>query len=129
MNNGNRDRWTFQYPADKLLEATRAKIAFHKGRHEFWTKKRKETEKTIRAEGIEIDESLTDMSSNKSNYARGGSVQIRNDLVRDLQECVERQRHHWLVIEDYTGWEQVLASQSGHRFDLHHDDWLYFFGK
>lgn len=127
----NRDEWKFTYTADKLLEAASAKIAFHSGRFDWWSAKQKEVEDKIRSEGIEIDESVAASVSNyaSNSYARGPQVNIRNDLVRDLQECVGKVAEHRGKIRDYDAWSQVLASQGSTSFDLHQDDWLFFFGK
>lgn len=127
----NRDEWAFPYTADKLLEAAQAKKTFHESRLEWWEGKRKEVETTIRAEGIEIDESVAANLSSYSNstVGRGAQVSIRTDLVRDLQECVGKTAEHRQKIKDYDAWTQVLASQGQSTFDLHQDDWLFFFGK
>lgn len=126
----NRSNWTFPYPADKLLDAAMAKKVFHEGRLDWWTDKRKSVEDTIRSEGIEIDESVAAVLSGYSNTSmRGPQVTIRNDLVRDLQECVAKTQEHQSKIKDYDAWTQVLASQGQASFDLYQDDWLFFFGK
>lgn len=130
----NRASWKFTYTADRLLEAATSKKDFHAGRLDWWAAKRKETEALIRSEGIEIDESvaagaLGSLTSNYSNSGRGPSVSIRNDLVRDLTECVGKTSEHEAKIKDYGAWIQVLASQGQASLDLHQDDWLFFFGK
>lgn len=125
----NRDKWTFPYTADKLLEAATGKKAFHEGRLQWWTDKRKEVEDKIRSEGIEIDETLADQAGKFSNSYRGPQVQIRNDLVTDLDECVTKQKEHRSHIQHYDAWMQVLASQGQSTFNLNQDDWLFFFGK
>lgn len=130
----NRASWKFTYTADKLLEAATAKKDFHAGRLDWWTSKRKETEDKIRSEGIEIDESVAAFSNGLgtagySNSGRGPSVSIRNDLVKDLGECVAKTSEHEAKIRDYGAWIQVLASQGQTSLELHQDDWLFFFGK
>ncbi len=126
----NRDEWTFPYTADKLLDAATAKKTFHEGRLTWWSDKQKEVEGTIRSEGIEIDESVAASSyASNSTFNRGAQVNIRTDLVRDLQECVGKTQEHRGKIKDYEAWTQVLASQGQVTFDLHQDDWLFFFGK
>lgn len=130
----NRASWKFTYTADKLLEAATAKKDFHAGRLDWWAGKRKETEALIRSEGIEIDESvavgsLGYASSVSNSLHRGPSVNIRNDLVRDLSECVSKTQEHEAKIRDYGAWIQVLASQGQASLELQQDDWLFFFGK
>lgn len=127
----NRDEWKFTYTADKLFGAAEAKKAWHMERLKWWSDKRKDVEATIRSEGIEIDESVAAGSINYASNSihRGPSVNIRNDLVRDLSECVTKTQEHEGKIRDYDAWMQVLASQGQVSLDLHQDDWLFFFGK
>lgn len=123
-----RQSWEFPYTADVLLEAATAKVTHHNARLKFWTDKKAEVIASIKSEGIEIDETLSDLTSN-STYARNSTVQVRNDLVRDLQECVERTRAHQTHIAAYAAWTEVLASQGKASFPLNQDDWLFFFSK
>lgn len=129
----NRASWKFTYTADKLLEAATAKKNFHADRLDWWANKRKEVEATIRSEGIEIDESVAvgaiGYAGTSNSLHRGPSVNIRNDLVRDLSECVSKTQEHEAKIRDYGAWVQVLASQGQASLDLQQDDWLFFFGK
>ena len=122
-----RTSWEFPYTADKLLDAAKAKYDHHSVRLKWWEDKKAQVIETVKAEGIEIDESLADIISN--SYHRGPSVQIRTDLVRDVQECVSKIQEHRAKIEDYDAWMQVLSSQGQASFNLNHDDWLFFFGK
>jgi hypothetical protein len=128
----NRNQWKFAYTADHLLVAAKTKKTWHEGRVNWWTKKRDEIKEKIKSEGIEIDESVAfgteGYLSNKSNY-RGASVSIRNDLVQDLNECVNKVSEHQTKVKEYDAWVQVLESQGKVSLDLNQDDWLFFFGK
>lgn len=128
----NRHEWTFTYTADKLLAAAIAKKNWHEGRLNWWAKSRDEIKQTIKSEGIEIDESVAygteNYLSNKSAH-RGAAVSIRNDLVKDLNECVQKVSEHQNKIKDYDAWVQVLESQGQSSLELNQDDWLFFFGK
>src|SRR5206468_2379673 len=118
----NRASWKFTYTADKLLDAATAKKDWHASRLDWWSGKRKETEDKIRSEGIEIDESVgvgSLTTANYSNSGRGPQVSIRNDLVRDLTECVQKTNEHEGKIRDYGAWIQVLASQGQTSLELH----------
>jgi len=64
-----------------------------------------------------------------AGLGRGAQVNIRNDLVRDLQECVGKTQEHREKVKQYDSWTQVLASQGSASFDLQQADWLFFFGK
>lgn len=127
--NRNRDQWVFPYSADKLLAAATVKIEFHKARLAWWEDKKAQVLATVKAEGIEIDESVAAGENYGKSYNRQESVTIRDDLVRDLRECVTKVVEHRGKIDDYGAWAQVLASQGQATFDLFQTDWLYFFGK
>lgn len=122
----NRQEWKFSYQASKLLDASKAKLAFHTDRLDWWEKKKTEVLETVKAEGLEIDESV---ALGYSNSGRSTSVNIRNDLLRDLNECVSKIEEHKSKVKVYDSWIQVLSSQGDASFDLHQDDWLFFFGK
>lgn len=122
----NRDEWAFPYPADKLHQAALTKHQFHAERLTWWGNKKDEVLTKIRAEGLEIDESV---AQGYSNSGRQTSVNVRNDLLRDLNECVGKVSEHTNRTKEYDSWMQVLASQGQAAFSLHQDDWLFFFGK
>ncbi len=85
----NRHIWMFPYAADKLLEAATIKSIHHTERYNWWEIKKAEVMATIRAEGLEIDESQASEFSNKlSTYARQPTVQVRNDLLNHLNSCI-----------------------------------------
>lgn len=123
-----RTEWNFPYTADVLLEAAKRKIAHHKSRLAFWERKKGETMGKIKESGIEIDESLAEDDFKLSNsYRRGPTVQINNELLRDLEECVTKIKEHKSKTEGYLAWAEVLGSQGKASFPLNQDDWLYFF--
>lgn len=134
-----RNEWKFSYPADVLLDAATKKHTFHQERFKFWDDKKKETVAKIRSEGIEIDESLTNMplmpgsASNNINAItsryRGETVSVRADLITDLNECVSKVQEHHRKSNEYSAWMQVLGPQGKTGYDLHQDDWMFFFGK
>ena len=127
-----RDEWKFAYTADKVLAGAEGKAGFHRGRLQWWTDKRETVMAQVRAEGIEIDESLAERvgtASNNVNYARQPSVHIRADLQRDLQECTGKMQEHRHKAEAYEAWVQVLSPQGKSSLDLDQSGWLYFFGK
>lgn len=125
----NREMWEFPYTADKLLEAATVKRDHHLGRLKWWEDKKAEVIETVKAEGIQVDESVAAEFSNSKSYGRGGNVQVRNDLVLDLNECVQKIVGHRAKAADYAGWVEVLASQGQASFALHQEDWLFFFDK
>lgn len=128
-----RTEWEFNYTVARVLEAAKAQLAYYESRLAWWTDKRNETKIKIQAEGIEIDESVTAGDGGKystSNNFRGESVTIRNDLVKDLNECVNKVAEHRGRIQIMSGWVEVLGAQPAHgTLILHHDDWLFFFSK
>ncbi len=121
-----RHEWEFPYTADKLLAVATTKHGFHQGRLEWWTTKKADVLTQIKAEGLEIDESV---ALGYSNSGRNTSVNVRVDLLRDLNECVGKVTEHGGKVKDYDAWIQVLGSQGQSSFALHQEDWLFFFGK
>lgn len=121
-----RATWEFPYTADKLATAADVKRTHHTDRLKWWEDKKVEVLKTIKAEGIEIDESLAEGYSNSGN--RGATVQVRTDLLNDVNECNTKIREHRAKVAGYDAWVQVLRSQGQSSFNLIQEDWLYFFG-
>lgn len=124
-----RMEWEFSYKASDLHAAAEAKHNHHLSRCGWWTSKRKDVEAKIKSEGIEIDVSLVGQSMISNTAYRQPTVCIRDDLMRDMQECVAKAREHEFKAKEYDGWIQVLKSQGSAMFPLHHEDWMFFFGK
>lgn len=122
----NRNGWEFSYTADKLLQAALTKQAHHADRLVWWESQKASVMERIKAEGIEIDESLSNFAS---NAYRNPTVSVRNDLLADMQECVTKVVEHRAKVAEYEAWGQVLSSQGQAALNLHHDDWHFFFGK
>lgn len=121
----NRDKWIFNYKSSTVLEAAIAKKDFHTGRLEFWRGKKDEAKAKIKAEGIDFSESVSDIFSN--NY-HDASVKVDNQLLKDFQECVHKEKEHHGKVEEYESWCKVLSTAS-QSLELNHEDFLYFFGK
>jgi len=126
-----RNDWGFDYTANKLAEAAATKMVFHQERLDWWKTKRQEVMGTIRSEGLEIDEKLVmEFRSPKArDWDRSAQVMIRNDLQADLSECLERLSHHTQQVQQYDGWQQVLAANPEARVKLDIEDWLFFFAR
>ena len=126
-----RQDWGFDYTATQLAEAAQAKRGFHQERLDWWKAKRAEVMTTIRAEGLEIDEKIAlEYRNPKSrDWERGSQVMVRNDLQKDLSECLEKLSHHTQQLQQYDGWQQVLAANAEARVKLDIEDWLFFFGR
>ena len=126
-----RKDWCFDYTASRLSEAATKKQVFHQERLDWWKAKRIEVMNTIRSEGLEIDEKIVlEFRSPKSrDWDRGSQVMVRNDLQNDLSECLEKLSHHTQQVQQYDGWQQVLAASPEARVKLDIEDWLFFFGR
>ena len=126
-----RQDWGFDYTATKLADAADQKKAFHQERLEWWKAKRLEVMTTIRAEGLEIDEKIVlEFRNPKSrDWNQGSQVMVRNDLQKDLSECLEKLGHHTQQLQQFDGWKQVLAANPEARVKLDIEDWLFFFGR
>ena len=126
-----RKDWGFDYTATKLAEAAATKMVFHQERLDWWKTKRQEVMGTIRSEGLEIDEKLVmEFRSPKArDWDRSAQVLIRNDLQTDLSECLDKLSHHTQQVQQYDGWQQVLAANPEARVKLDIEDWLFFFAR
>ncbi len=126
-----RKEWKFGYTASKMAEAADIKLQFHQERFEWWKDKKEQVIAQIRAEGLEIDENiaLEYVSPKSRDWDRGTQVTVRDDLRKDLDECLKKLSYHTGQINDYNGWRQVLNANSEVRLNLNHDDWLFFFGQ
>lgn len=127
----HRKDWKFAYTAAKLAEAAEGKLRHHNERLEFWKTKKSEIISLIRSEGLEVDEkiSLGYRSPKERDWDRGAQVMVRNDLQKDLDECLEKLGYHTGRIADYDGWQQMLSANPENRLELDIDDWLFFFGR
>jgi len=123
----NRDHWKFQYGANVLHQAAQAKRQHHTERQLWWEAKKKDIFEQIKAEGLEVDESLAEHISN--SYNRNAEVRVRADLLSDLRECQDKIREHREKVSDYYGWCEVLADQGQSACECSHEDWLFFFSK
>ena len=126
-----RQDWGFEYTAIKLAEAAANKQSFYQERLDWWKAKRVEVMNTIRSEGLEIDDKIAlEYRNPKSrDWDKGSQVMVRNDLQKDLNECLEKLSHHTQQLQQYDGWQQVLAANPEARVKLDIDDWLFFFGR
>lgn len=126
-----RKDWGFDYTANKLAEAAATKMVFHQERLDWWKSKRQEVMGTIRSEGLEIDEKLVMEFRNPKarDWDRSAQVLIRNDLQTDLSECLDKLSHHTQQVQQYDGWQQVLAANPEARVKLDIEDWLFFFAR
>ena len=126
-----RKDWCFDYTASTLSEAAAQKQSFHQERLDWWKNKRVEVMNTIRSEGLEIDEKIVlEFRSPKArDWDRSSQVMVRNDLQNDLSECQEKLSHHTQQLQQYDGWQQVLAANPEARVKLDIEDWLFFFGR
>jgi len=127
-----RNEWKFDYTASTLANAAQEKVRIHQERLNWWTTKREEVMTTIRAEGLEIDERLVfssrALSPKVRDFDRGAEIMIRNDLKKDLDECLKKLGLHTAKLSEYKSWQQVLTANPENRLSLDVADWQFFFG-
>lgn len=126
-----RHTWKFDYSAQQIIEATELKLKFHQERFNWWKDKKEQVITQIREEGLEIDENiaLEFISPKSRDWERGTQVTVRDDLRKDLNECLKKLAAHTDLINDFNGWHQVLIANPGIPLSLDHEDWLFFFGQ
>lgn len=130
-----RDKWTFTYPVKEILEAATDKMEHALGRQQWWEDKKATTLAAIKADGIEIDQSIAEMAYSAAaiNNTWGGrqtNVVIKPELLKDLHECMSKIEEHKAKAKQYDAWKQVFTAQPPlASYGLNQDDWMYFFGK
>lgn len=126
-----RDNWKFRYTGRDLAEAAAERLAFHQERIEWWKQQRGEVMQRIRAEGLEIDESLVlaHQSPKARDWVRSSRVNIRHDLSEQLEECQRKLSHHTEQASSYAAWRSVLQANPESSLKLDHADWQFFFSK
>lgn len=120
--------WEFRYSTDDLAKAAQDKVEHHTKRLAWWEQKKEEVMKEVRDKGITVQDSV---ASSVSNYKGGVNpvIMVEAGLQRDLNECQTKIMEHHRLLNEYDGWDQVLTANKGQKLSLHHEDWLYFFGK
>lgn len=125
----NRNSWEFEYTAKNLAVAAAKQQEIRSGRVGFWEKKKAEVMQKIKDSGITVSESLASGGSNVKGYGRDAMITIDSTMQDDLSECTTKIREHTDARDKYAGLVQVLEANSECRLKLHHDDWMFFFGK
>lgn len=129
----NRNQWKFKLQAPEVFARAEKKFEYHNSRVTFWEKKRDEIKAKIKSEGLEFEESVLADSGNTSYHSvsnfqyRQPTVNIRGDLLADLEECNSKVKEHQAKRKDYSNWVTIL-SQEKQTLELDHDDFLFFFG-
>jgi len=54
---------------------------------------------------------------------------VRNDLQANLDEVLEKLKHHTNLRGQYDGWQQALEANPEARFKLDIEDWHFFFAR
>lgn len=121
----NRDHWDFEYTAKILADAALNKKKYREDRAKWWEEQQAKVKEEIKANGIDIDESVG--AQYHSNSTRGPQIVIRADLQGKLAECHAKIREHLAAAREYDGWHQVLSANPESRLKLKHGDWLFFF--
>ena len=124
-----RTDWKFEYAADVVAAAARAKVEFHAGRLKWWEAQKLEAVKKVQDGGIEVHDGVAAMSYSNSMRGCGPQVVIDATLQRDLEECHGKILEHNSQVKTYECWVQVLEAQGAKHIDLDQDDYLFFFGK
>jgi len=124
-----RTDWKFDYTAARLAAAADEKVAHHTERLAFWRQKREDVLATIRADGLEIDEKIVVgyQTPKGRDWERANRVSVRDDLRQQLDEVLDKLRHHTEQLTQYEGWRQLLHANPEQRVALDIDDWLFFF--
>jgi hypothetical protein len=120
-----RDKWKFRRDKQDVLAGARQQLEHHEHRLQYWRQKQEETMSKIKADGLEIDESLG-YGSNTS-HGRGPQVLVRQDYQTDLNETHQKIKEHEYAVQEYAGWVQFLEKPGPAEVELDISDHLFFF--
>lgn len=125
-----REEWKFHYSTEDLARAAQAKLRYHEERLIFWQDHKRSVMDTIRADGLELDETIAAALANPKarDWHRSAHLMVRKDLQKELEECLDKLEWHTQRRDEYDGWQQVLRAQGVERLELDINDWLFFFG-
>lgn len=124
-----REQWKFRYVGSELSQAASERLAYHRERLKWWKNKRSAVIDSIRADGLDFDESLVmEYQTPKSrDWERSTRVTIRQDLRSQLDECLRKLSHHTEKASSYAAWCEVLQANPDASLKLDHEDWQFFF--
>lgn len=115
----NRLNWTFQYGAEVLLEAAKAKQEYHEARLLFWETAKAAAEVELRASGISL-----------RDYEVSGGKRIEAQIDRALEnrfnEVTERATSHQFRMGEYERYIRAFTASGNKVFELTIDDMNYF---
>ena len=78
-----RDEWVFTYKIETIAEATTSNLEFHQERFKWWKDKKEQVMAKIRADGLEIDETIVMeyISPKSRDWERGAQVTSLNKIT------------------------------------------------
>lgn len=124
--------WKFTRLGGELAEAAQRQLDRRRERLEYWREKKGEVMAKIRESGIDINESMAAQIQNYSSTQFGNrqaaTVTIDEQMLEDLNECLDKIKTHDGAVRDYTAWVQVLGSNRNQSLELDQNDWMFFFG-
>lgn len=114
-----RHGWTVKVPAFALVTACDERLAYHKGRIEFWSKELARASETLKTEGIKI----------RTYEVSGGN---RSEAVLDptlsgrVSECEAALKSNKDSVNRFTAYRSLFTIAKDEMLDLAADDVLYF---
>lgn len=127
-----RTEWSFEYTAAKLAEAAKTKKTHHEERLAWWEEKQKNVIEAVKANGLEVTESLAMEYATRTAFSgagRGAQLTVKNDYQTKLNECHQKIVGHGEKVKEYDGWLQMLEANAEQWVKLNIEDWLFFFGR
>lgn len=131
----NTQNWYARFTREEVATAAKIKKDYHEARLSFWQGKEDGVIAEIKANGLEIDDSV---APGYSNVQRGPQVMVRNDLQKDLAECRQKVNEHRAKVLKFRSWVEFLKApapygsrmkgeSSNTDLELDIDDYLLFF--
>ena len=120
LNDNARSKWTVEVPVATLVDASAARVEYHKHRSEWWAQQRADAEAKLRDGGITLKH------FDNSSGVRTEAV-LDQSLSRRITECERKVESHRQLEKRYRAFVSFfsLASPAA-KFKLNADDVLYF---
>ena len=108
-----RSEWQFTYPACDIGVAAAQKRDYHRGRVEFWSKKRDALLEKIKESGITVTDSFIEtVYACATPTLRGAQVMIDPEMHKQLGECQEKVKHHEDLAHTYEKFSLALCDKT-----------------
>lgn len=122
-----RDKWEFQFTSRQLIDACKKRIKRHKDRRTFWKARQNKIMEEIKKRGLTVVESEGG-STYGSKFGLGPQIAVDVTFQQKLQETSAKIKEHHAKLGQYEMWLEVLTGSPNKTYQLHTEDYMFFFG-